>query len=138
MAAPATDRTLHTMLAEDAAQRLVRYAQIDTQSAEHSETFPSTPKQLDLLRLLREELEALGLEDVELDEHGYVFATVPATVDHSVPTVGFLAHVDTSPSVTGTNVKPQRIRYEGGEIPLPGAHGQVIRVDECIELADHV
>src|SRR4051794_26058596 len=138
MAAPATDRTLHTMLAEDAAERLVRDAQIDTQSDEHSTTFPSTPKQLDLLRLLRDELEGLGLEDVELDEHGYVFATVPATVDHAVPTVGFLAHVDTSPSVTGTNVKPQRIRYDGGEIALPGAAGQVIRVEDCAELADHV
>ena len=66
MTAPATDRTLHARLAEDAAERLVRYAQIDTQSDEDSDTFPSTPKQLDLLRLLRDELEALGLDDVEL------------------------------------------------------------------------
>src|SRR3954454_15207346 len=121
MTAPATDKTLHTQLAEDAAGRLVRYAQIDTQSDEESDTFPSTAKQLDLLRLLRDELEGLGLEDVELDEYGYVFAPLPAPVDHAVPTIGFLAHVDTSPSVTGANVRPQRIRYEGGEIALPGA-----------------
>jgi tripeptide aminopeptidase len=138
MAAPATDRALHEQLAEEAAGRLVRYARIDTQSDEDSTTFPSTPKQLDLLRLLRDELEGLGLEDVELDEHGYVFATVPATVDREVPAVGFLAHVDTSPSVTGANVKPQRVRYDGGELVLPGASGQVIRVEDCAELADHV
>src|SRR3954454_24185625 len=128
MTAPATDKTLHTQLAEDAAGRLVRYAQIDTQSDEESDTFPSTAKQLDLLRLLRDELEALGLEDVELDEYGYVFATVPATVDHDVPAIGFLAHVDTSPSVTGTNVKPQRVRYDGDPLVLPGDEHQIIRV----------
>jgi tripeptide aminopeptidase len=125
-------------LAEDAAARLVRYAQIDTQSDEDSETFPSTEKQWDLLRLLRDELAELGLDDVELDEHGYVFATVPATVEREVPTIGFLAHVDTSPDVTGAGVRPQRIRYEGGEIALPGDPRQVIRPAECSELAHHV
>jgi tripeptide aminopeptidase len=123
-------------LAEDAAGRLIRYAQIDTQSEEDSETFPSTEKQWDLLRLLERELRELGLEDVTIDAHGYVFATVPATVDRAVPTVGFLAHVDTSHQVTGANVKPQRIRYEGGDIPL--AAGPVISPDECAELANHV
>lgn len=124
-------------LAEDAAARLVRYAQIDTRSDEDSESFPSTAKQWDLLRLLHEELTGLGL-DAEIDEYGYVFATVPATVDRAVPTIGFLAHVDTSPAVTGTNVKPQRLRYAGGEIVLPGDPRQVIRPDDCAELADHV
>ena len=72
-------------LAEDAAERFLRYVRIDTQSDEDSETYPSTAKQLDLLRLLRTELEALGLADATIDEHGYVTATVPATVDHEVP-----------------------------------------------------
>src|SRR5690242_2503108 len=97
------DGTTVKELAEDAAGRFVRYARIDTQSQEDSATFPSTEKQWDLLRLLRDELRELGLEDVDLDGHGYVFATVPATVDHDVPTIGFLAHVDTSHQVTGTN-----------------------------------
>jgi tripeptide aminopeptidase len=123
-------------LAEDAAARLIRYAQIDTQSEEDSETFPSTEKQWDLLRLLYDELRELGLEDVTIDEYGYVFATVPATVDREVPTVGFLAHVDTAPDYTGTNVKPQRHLYEGGDITLPA--GAVISPAESAELEHHV
>jgi tripeptide aminopeptidase len=131
-----TDAAARAALAEDAAERLVRYARIDTQSSEDSTTFPSTEKQWELLRLLEGELRELGLEDVELDDKGYVFATVPATVDHDVPTVGFLAHVDTAHQVTGTNVQPQRRRYEGGDIDL--GHGQVISPAECAELANHV
>jgi len=125
-------------LADEAAERLMRYARIDTQSDEHSTAFPSTEKQWDLLHLLRDELLGLGLTDVELDDHGYLFATVPATVTDDVPTIGFLAHVDTTPDVTGTNVQPQRIRYDGGEIALPGDPRQVIRVEDSPELADHV
>ena len=124
-------------LAEDAAARFLRYVRIDTQSAEDADTFPSTAKQLDLLRLLRDELAALGL-DAELDEHGYVFATVPATVEREVPVVGFLAHVDTSPAVGGAGVDPQRLRYEGGEIVLPGDPSQVIRPEDSDELEQHV
>lgn len=131
------DSDLAARLAEDAAGRFLRYVRIDTQSEEDVERFPSTEKQLDLLRLLRDELAELGLE-VEIDRHGYVFATVPATVEAAVPTIGFLAHVDTSPAVSGTDVKPQRIRYEGGEIVLPGDPGQVIGEAESPELADHV
>jgi tripeptide aminopeptidase len=122
-------------LAEDAAARLTRYVQIDTQSDEDSPTFPSTEKQWELLRLLEQELQELGLEDVELDQHGYIFATVPATASREVPTIGFLAHVDTAPQYTGTNVKPQRFRYEGGDIRL--ASGSVISPGECAELANH-
>lgn len=122
-------------LAEAAAERLLRYARVDTRSDPDSETYPSTAKQLDLLRLLRDELAELGLE-VELDEHGYVFATVPSTVGRDVPTIGFLAHVDTSPEVTGAGVSPRRVRYEGGAIEL-GA-GQSIRPEDSAELANHV
>jgi tripeptide aminopeptidase len=133
----ATDPLVHE-LAEDAAGRLLRYVRIDTQSNEDSESYPSTAKQLDLLRLLRDELEQLGLDDAEIDEHGYVFATVPATVDGEVPTIGFLAHVDTSPDVSGADVRPQRIRYKGGEIVLPANAQQVIRPGDSPELAHHV
>jgi tripeptide aminopeptidase len=125
-------------LAEDAAARFIRYVQIDTQSDEDSETYPSTTKQLELLRLLADECRQLGLEDVELDEYGYVMATLPATVPDDVPTIGFLAHVDTSPSVTGANVRPHRIRYDGGRVELPADPLQVIDPDEVPELEKHV
>ncbi len=123
-------------LAEDAAERFLRYVRIDTQSDEDSETYPSTAKQLDLLRLLRTELEALGLADATIDEHGYVTATIPATVEHEVPAIAFFAHVDTARECSGANVNPQRSRYEGGEIVL-GDSGQVIRPAESAELQHH-
>jgi tripeptide aminopeptidase len=125
-------------LAEDAVARLLRYVRVDTQSNEDSDTYPSTAKQLDLLRLLRDELLELGLADTQLDEHGYVTATVPATLEHEVPAIGLLAHVDTSPSVTGANVEPQRIRYEGGRVELPADPSQVLDPDEMEELGNHV
>ncbi|MEX2210193.1 MAG: peptidase T [Gaiellaceae bacterium] len=124
-------------LAADALERFLRYVRIDTQSDRESDTYPSTEKQLELLRLLRDELAELGLE-AELDEHGYVMARVPATVEHEVPTVGLLAHVDTSPDVTGADVKPQVVRYEGGDLPLPGDPAQVLTPHDMPKLADHV
>jgi len=125
-------------LAEDAAKRFLRYVRIDTQSAEDSDSYPSTAKQLDLLRVLVDELKELGLDDAELDEHGYVMATIAATVEDDVPTIGFLAHVDTSPSVSSANVQPQRIRYEGGTLALPADPTQVLDPEEVPELAEHV
>jgi len=127
---------LNAELAEDAAERLIRYAQIDTQSDEDSEQYPSTAKQLDLLRLLVDELREIGLDSPAIDEHGYVTATLPATVDHDVPAIAFFAHVDTAREASGANVKPQRVRYDGGEIVL-GDSGQVIRPGESPELAAH-
>jgi tripeptide aminopeptidase len=124
-------------LAEDAAERFLRYVRIDTQSDEDSETYPSTAKQLDLLRLLRDELEEIGLADVTIDEHGYVTATVPATIDADVPVIAFFAHVDTAREVSGAGVEPQRIRYGGGAIEL-GDSGQTIRPEESADLANHV
>jgi len=132
-----TGATLAAELAEDAAERLIRYAQIDTQSDEDSTEYPSTAKQLDLLRLLVDELNEIGLDDVAIDEHGYVTATVPSTVDHDVPAVAFFAHVDTAREASGANVKPQRVHYDGGEILL-GNSGQVIRPGESPELEHHV
>ena len=127
---------LAVQLAEDAAERLLRYVRIDTQSDEDSESYPSTAKQLDLLRLLLDELRHLGATDAEIDENGYVTATIPATVDHDVPTIAFFAHVDTAREVTGANVNPQRIRYEGGDVVL-GSSGNVIRPAESPQLASH-
>ena len=113
-------------LAEDAAARFLRYVRFDTQSDEDSTSYPSTAKQLDLLRVLADELKEIGVADAAIDEHGYVTGTIPATVDHDVPTIAFFAHVDTAREVTGANVQPQRIRYKGGDIVL-GDSRQVIR-----------
>jgi tripeptide aminopeptidase len=124
-------------LAEEAAERFLRYVRIDTQSAEDSDTYPSTAKQLDLLRLLCAELEQLGLDDAGIDEHGYVTATIPATVEGEVPTIAFFAHVDTARDVSGAGVRPRRFRYEGGAIVL-GDSGQAIRPEESPELSNHV
>jgi tripeptide aminopeptidase len=135
--AMATETTLAAQLAEDAAERLLRYVRIDSRSDEESDTYPSTPGQLELLRLLRDELEEIGLADVTIDEHGYVTATLPATVEHEVPTIALFAHVDTAREVSGAGVSPQRLRYEGGEIVL-GDSGQVIRPEQSPELENHV
>jgi tripeptide aminopeptidase len=126
---------LAAQLAEDAAARLIRYAQIDTQSDEDSETYPSTPGQLVLLNLLRDELVELGLADAAIDGNGYVTATLPSTVDRDVPTIALFAHVDTAREASG-KASPQRITYDGGEIEL-GTSGQVIRPSESPELAHH-
>ena len=131
------ETTLAARLARDAAERFLRYVRFDTQSDEDSETYPSTPGQLVLLRLLRDELEEAGLPDATIDEHGYVTATLPATVEHDVPAIALFAHVDTAREVSGAGVSPQRARYEGGEIPL-GESGQSIRPEQSPELANHV
>jgi tripeptide aminopeptidase len=133
----ATETTLADRLAEDAAERLIRYVRIDTRSDEDSDTYPSTEGQLDLLRLLRDELEEIGLADVTMDKYGYVTGTLPATVQHDVPTIAFFAHVDTAREVSGAGVSPQRVRYEGGEIVL-GDSGQVISPDQSPELENHL
>jgi tripeptide aminopeptidase len=123
--------------APDALERFLRYAVIDTGGDPSSETFPSTAKQLDLSRLLVEELHALGLE-AELDENGYVMATIEPTVDRAVPTIALLAHVDVSYEAPTTGVKPQVVRYEGGELPLPRDPSQVLSPAEEPELENQV
>ncbi len=122
----------------DVAQRFIRYARIDTQSDPHSSTSPSTAKQLDLARLLVQELEALGLQDVTLDEHGYVMATLPSNVAHPVPTVGLIAHMDTSPDLTGTNVNPQVHLYQGGDLVLDAENGVVLSPREFPDLNHYI
>ena len=126
---------LVSQLAEDAAARFLRYVRVDTQSDADSDTYPSTAKQLDLLGLLLDELKELGLDDAAIDEHGYVTATLPSTVDRETETIALFAHVDTAREVSGANVNPQRFRYDGGDIPL--ASGSVIRPGESPELANH-
>ena len=104
---------------EQVIERLIRYAKIDTQSDFTSETTPSTQKQFDLLNLLKDELATIGLTEITLDENGYLFATLESNTDKEVPTIGFLAHVDTATDFTGANVNPQRIdHYDGGDIRL--------------------
>jgi tripeptide aminopeptidase len=125
-------------LAEDALERFLRYVRIDTQAEYGSETYPSTAKQLELSRLLADELREIGLEDVELTEHGYVFATLPGTAP-GAPTVGLMAHVDTTPDVTGAGVSPIVHRaYDGSPITLPGDPTQVLDPEESPELAERV
>ena len=104
---------------EQLIERFIRYAKIDTQSDAASETTPSTKKQWDLLHVLEKEMTDIGLEDITVDDNGYLFGTLPSNTDKKLPTVGFLAHIDTAPDYTGTNVKPQRIdNYDGKDISL--------------------
>ena len=117
--------------------RFLRYVSVDTQSEENSESQPSAAKQLDLLRMLRDELTAMGVE-ATLDEYGYVMATLPSNIDRKVPVVGFIAHVDTSPDASGANVRPQIIyNYDGGDIALKGVPGLFLKPSEFPELLGH-
>lgn len=125
-------------VAHDALERFLRYVVVDTQSDPRSDTFPSTQKQLDLSRLLVAELRELGLDDAHLDAHGYALATLPATTERPVPTIGLIAHVDTVPGVPGAGVKPQVVRYDGGELTLPGDPRQLLRPEDMPELEKHV
>jgi tripeptide aminopeptidase len=116
-------------------ERFCRYCRIDTQADDRSSTYPSTPGQLELGKLLAEELRALGLRDVIQDSHGIIHATVPATVP-GAPAIAWIAHVDTSPETSGHGVKPQVHRnYNGGDLVLPGDPSKVLRPSECPELA---
>ncbi|MFK7776978.1 MAG: peptidase T [Gimesia sp.] len=111
--------------------RFLRYVKIDTQSDETSPTFPSTEKQLVLSRMLYEECQQLELEDVTINEFGIVMATIPGTVNDVVPAIGWVAHVDTSPEFSGTNVKPiVHENYNGQDLVLPGDATRVLRVSE--------
>ena len=120
-------------------ERFLRYVVIDTQSDPASPTCPSTEKQKDLGRLLVRELKAMGVSGAELDEHGYVYATIPANTDKRVPTICFCSHMDTSPDCTGKDVNPQIVRnYRGGDIALPADPTQVIRVADNPALQDQI
>jgi tripeptide aminopeptidase len=127
---------LAAQLQEDVLERFLRYVRIDTTSDQDSETYPSTAKQGDLGEVLERELREIGLEDVQLTEHGYVFASLPGSAG---PTVGLIAHMDTSQDESGTNVQPQVVRkWEGNDIVLPGDNEKVLRVEENPILAERV
>ena len=100
-------------------KRFISYVTIDTESDPNSKTTPSTLKQWDLANKLSEELKAIGMHDVTIDENAYIMATLPSNVDYQVPTIGFISHFDTSPDFTGANIKPQIIeKYDGKDIVL--------------------
>lgn len=120
-------------------ERFLKYVSFDTQSCETSDTCPSTQKQLRLAEYLRDELTALGLTEVELDEHGYLYATLPANTDKPIPAIGFIAHMDTSPDASGKDVKPRIVEnYDGKDIVLDAEAGIVTSVRKFPELKEHV
>jgi tripeptide aminopeptidase len=119
--------------------RFLRYVQYDTQSDENSTTYPSTSKQLALLKDLADELGSLGLTDTVIDQYGYVTATIPPTSRKKVPAIGFIAHVDTSPELTGTNVRPiVHRKYDGRDLVLPDEPTAVLRMADCPPLAERL
>lgn len=120
-------------------ERLTRYAKVETQSNEDSETCPSTPGQLTLAHMLVEELKEIGMSDVTVDENGYVMATLPANTDKNVPTIGFLAHVDTATDFTGAGVNPQVVEgYDGNDIVLNKNLNVVLSPKEYPNLKNYV
>lgn len=123
----------------DLVNRFLRYVRIDTQSAEDAGVTPSTPGQMEFVKMLRDELEAMGLEEITLDEHGYLFATLPANTTRTLPTIGFIAHVDTSPDVSGKNVNPRVVEnYNGTDIVLSAEDHTVLTTEEFPELLRYV
>ena len=118
--------------------RFLRYVSVDTQADPESETQPSAAKELDLLRMLRDELQAMGVE-ATLDEYGYVMGTIPSNCGkENVPAVGFIAHVDTAPDASGANIKPQIIEnYDGGDISLQGVPGLALTTKDFPEIAQY-
>ncbi|HTI88667.1 peptidase T [Bradyrhizobium manausense] len=120
-------------------ERFLRYVTIDTQSDPNSPASPSTEKQKDLGRVLVTELKAIGIADAHLDDYGYVYGTIPANTTKKVPVICFCSHMDTSPDVTGKNVKPQVVKnYRGGDITLPADPTQVIRFAEHPALKNQI
>ncbi len=120
-------------------ERFLRYVGFNTQSSEEGDGCPSTARQMEFARFLKEELCELGLEDIYLDKHGYLYATLPANTDREVPVVGFIAHIDTSPDYSGENVKPRIVRrYDGKDIILCAEEGIVTSPSQFPELLNHV
>lgn len=122
-----------------AAERFMRYVQVDTQSDPNSNTYPTTEKQKDLSRILAAELHAMGLTDAHTDEYGYVYATIPSNTNKKVPVICFCSHVDTAPDCSGTNVKPILHKtYNGNDIVLPDDNTQVISAEKYPYLKNHI
>lgn len=123
---------------ENIKDRFLRYVAVDTQSDESSDSQPSAKKELILLEMLRDELRGMGVS-AELDQWGYVMASIPANTDAKVPAIGFIAHVDTSPDAPGNDIRPQIIEnYDGTDIPLRGVPGMSLKTSEFPEILRHV
>ena len=123
---------------ESVTDKFLRYVSYETTSDENSTTHPSNLQELVLLRQLVEEMKQMGIADASIDEYGYVMGTIPSNLDHEVPALGFIAHVDTSPDASGRDIKPQFIRnYDGSDLPLKGVPGLALRVSEFPELLDY-
>lgn len=119
-------------------ERFLKYVSFDTQSSEETRITPSTPGQMVFAKYLKSELESLGLEEITLDEHGYLFATLPANTDKEIPTIGFIAHMDTSPDMSGKDVTPRIVdNYNGSEIVLDAEERVVLSPAQFPELLDH-
>ena len=122
----------------DLVERFLKYVSFDTQSDENSETTPSSPKQMVFAKYLQGELTTLGFEDVDLDEHGYLYATLPANTEKAVPVIGFIAHMDTSPDMSGANVTPRIVsKYDSSDIVLNEADGIILSPRQYPELLKH-
>lgn len=120
-------------------ERFMRYVQIDTQSDPQSRSFPSTEKQKDLSKILVQELLQMGIEDAHMDDHGYVYATIPSNTDEKIPVICFCSHVDTAPDCSGAGVKPILHRnYDGKDIVLPDDNTQVLKVADYPYLKEHI
>lgn len=119
-------------------ERFLKYVSFDTQSDENSGVTPSSAKQMVFAQYLKNELEDLGLEEIELDEHGYLYATLPANTDKQVPTIGFIAHMDTSPDMSGANVTPRIVhKYDGSDIVLCEEESIILAPAQFPELLEH-
>ena len=117
--------------------RFLKYVTFDTQSSEETGTTPSTPGQRVFAEALVKELEAIGMEEISLDENSYVMATLPANTDEKIPTIGFIAHLDTSPDMSGKNVQPRIVTYLGGDIVLDAEENIVLSQSMFPELSDY-
>ncbi|MBO7468297.1 MAG: peptidase T [Bacteroidaceae bacterium] len=120
-------------------ERFLRYVRFETTSSETSETTPSTPGQMTFASALKNELLEMGLEDVSLDDNGYLFATLPSNTERDIPTIGFIAHLDTSPDMSGKNVNPRIVKnYQGEDIPLCAEEDIILSPSQFPELKDHI
>ncbi len=130
---------VNTEIKHTVTERFLRYVKIDTQSDHSSTSFPSTEKQKDLARILVDELKQMGVSDAEMDEHGYVYATIESNTDKDVPVICLCSHMDTSPDASGKDVNPIIHRnYQGGDIVLPNNSEKLIRFEEHHELKEQI
>ena len=119
--------------------RFLKYVSFDTQSDETTDVTPSTAKQMVFANYLKSELENLGLEDISLDSNGYLFGTLPANIETDVPTIGFIAHMDTSPDMSGANVRPRIVsKYDGEDIVLCKEDNIILSPKQFPDLLDHI